>query len=118
MDANCEIKASGAPVRCCPPPPRPGPDGLRRFAALFKALADPTRLEMIELMAQANGSLCVCDVESCFDLSQPTISHHLGLLRKAGLVLAERRGTWMHYTLSPFGLEQLREFHRELGARS
>jgi ArsR family transcriptional regulator len=118
MDVNPEINAPEALTRCCPPPPRPGPDGLRRFAGLLKALADPTRLDMVELLARANGSLCVCDVESRFDLSQPTISHHLGLLRKAGLVLAERRGTWMHYTLSPTGLEQVREFHREFGASS
>jgi len=109
-----EPTPSAAPPRCCPPPPRPGPRGLRRFAPLYRALADPTRLEMLELLAAADGSLCGCDIESRFHLSQPTISHHLGLLRKAGLVVARRRGTWMHYTIAPAALAPLRECLRLL----
>jgi ArsR family transcriptional regulator len=96
--------------RCCPPPPRPNRAWLSDYATLFKALGDPTRLEMIDLLARADGALCVCDIESCFELSQPTISHHLRLLRKAGLVSTERRGTWMHYRLSDGCIERFRTF--------
>lgn len=85
-----------------------------QYAVAFKALGDPTRLEMVDLLARAEGSLCVCDIESRFDLSQPTISHHLGLLRKAGLVTTERRGTWMHYRLTPGCLERFLGFVGEL----
>lgn len=107
-------RAGEPPARCCPPPPRVGANGLRRLAPLLKALADPTRLEMVELLQRAGGSLCVCDLESRFELSQPTISHHLGILRRAGIVQAHRRGTWMHYSLEPTSIEQLGELHTEL----
>ena len=87
---------------------------MSEYAAVCKALGDPTRLEMIDLLARAEGSLCACDLESRFDLSQPTISHHLGLLRKAGLVTTERRGTWMHYRLTSGCLERFAGFVDEL----
>ncbi len=67
----------------------------RRLAAL----ADPTRLRIIHLLAR-HESLCVCEIESAFDLGQPTISHHLRVLRDAGVVTADRRGTWAYYTLA------------------
>jgi ArsR family transcriptional regulator len=100
--------------RCCAPRPRTDREWLQGCASVFKALGDPTRLEIIDLLARAEGPLCACDIESRFDLSQPTISHHLGLLRKAGLVEAERRGTWMHYCLSPGCIERLADFVDEL----
>ena len=100
--------------RCCPPPSALGRDGLCRHAALLRALADPTRLAMLELLLRAQGSLCACDIEGCFELSQPTISHHLRLLREAGLVRAQRRGTWMHYELEPDGVAAVRQLAREL----
>lgn len=103
-------------VRCCPPLPRTDRQWLDECAAVFKTLGDPTRLEMIDLLARADGPLCVCDIESRFDLSQPTISHHLGLLRKAGLVTTERRGTWMHYRLTPGCLERFVGFVDELSS--
>jgi ArsR family transcriptional regulator len=96
--------------RCCPPPQRPNRAWLRDYSTLFKALGDPTRLEMIDLLARADGALCVCDIESCFDLSQPTISHHLRLLRQAGLVSTERRRTSMHYRLSSDCIDRLSQF--------
>lgn len=96
--------------RCCPPPSLPDRDRLQGHARAFKALGDPTRLEMLDLLARAEGSLCVCDIESRFDLAQPTISHHLGVLRRTGLVTTERRGTWMHYRLAPGGIERLAGF--------
>ena len=105
---------SPPPSRCCAPLPRTDRAWLGGYASAFKALGDPTRLEMIDLLARAKGALCVCDIESRFDLSQPTISHHLGLLRKAGLVKAERRGTWMHYQLAPGCIEHLADFVDDL----
>jgi len=101
-------------TRCCPPRPRRSRAWVAEYASVFKALGDPTRLEMIDLLARADGPLCVCDIESRFDLSQPTISHHLGLLRKAGLVTTRRSGTWMHYSLKPGCLERFVGFVDEL----
>jgi ArsR family transcriptional regulator len=106
--------ATKSPTRCCPPLPRENPEWLNGYAAVFKVLGDPTRLQMMDLLARADGPLCVCDIESRFDLSQPTVSHHLGLLRKAGLVTTERRGTWMHYRLTPGTIENFVGFFDEL----
>lgn len=68
---------------------------------MFKALADDTRLEMVGLLAAHGRELCVCDIETHFDVSQPTVSHHLRVLREAGIVSSERRGSWVYYVLSP-----------------
>ncbi len=78
-----------------------------QLAARFKALADPTRVRILNLLA-ASDEVCVCVLNEEFDLSQPTISHHLKLLREAGLVEAERRGTWGFYRLVPDALDELR----------
>jgi ArsR family transcriptional regulator len=68
------------------------------LAAGFKAVADPTRLRLLSLIAaHAGGEACVCDLTGDFDLSGPTISHHLKVLREAGLITGERRGTWIYY---------------------
>jgi ArsR family transcriptional regulator len=72
------------------------------LAKVFKALGDPVRLRLLSMIAsQAGGEICVCDLTPAFDLSQPTISHHLKLLRQAGLIDSERRGTWVYYRLIP-----------------
>ena len=84
---------------------------LRGYAGRFKALSDETRLEMLGLLAAAEGhSLCSCHIEERFDLSQPTISHHLKVLREAGLVTSERRGSWVYYALDRRALRFLKEF--------
>jgi len=84
----------------------------RPFARLFKALGDETRLEMLGLLAGApEGELCVCDLEQHFDLSQPTISHHLKVMREAGLLSSERRGTWVYYALVREAFDGLSDFH-------
>ncbi|MEU6079372.1 metalloregulator ArsR/SmtB family transcription factor [Streptomyces sp. NPDC047108] len=71
-------------------------------AAVFKALGDPVRLRLLSMIAsRAGGEVCVCDLIPAFGLSRPTISHHLKLLRQAGLIDCERRGTWVHYWLVP-----------------
>ncbi|MFG3247393.1 ArsR/SmtB family transcription factor [Streptomyces sp. NPDC048187] len=72
------------------------------LAKVFKALGDPVRLRLLSMIAsRSGGEVCVCDLTPAFDLSQPTISHHLKLLRQAGLIDCERRGTWVYYWLLP-----------------
>ena len=70
------------------------------LAKRFRALADPTRIAIVNRLAGA-GEVCVCELVAAFDLSQPTISHHLRILRDAGLVDSSRRGTWAYYRLVP-----------------
>lgn len=78
------------------------------LARMFKALGDPVRLRLLSLVAShAGGEACVCDISPAFDLSQPTISHHLKVLREAGLLDCERRGTWVYYSVIPAALQQL-----------
>ena len=96
------------PTLCCGPDVAPLSDASRReLAARFKALADPTRVAIVNRLA-ATEECCVCDLTGAFDLSQPTISHHLRLLREAGLVEASRRGTWAYYRLIPEAVAELR----------
>ena len=87
---------------CCTPPGTPTvtePDA-ETYAAWFKALADPTRIRILNLLAQSDESVCVCDITDHFLLGQPTISHHLKVLRDVRFVIAERRGTFMHYRVN------------------
>lgn len=78
------------------------------LAPAFKALGDPVRLQLMSMIASAtDGEICVCDLTPAFELSGPTISHHLRTLREAGLVTAERRGTWVHYRADPHVLRLL-----------
>jgi ArsR family transcriptional regulator, arsenate/arsenite/antimonite-responsive transcriptional repressor len=78
------------------------------LAAMFKALGDPVRLRLLSLIAShPGGQACVCEISPTFDVSQPTISHHLKLLRSAGLLDCERRGTWVYYWVVPSALQQL-----------
>ncbi len=77
-------------------------------AALLKALADPVRLRLLSLIAShAGGEACVCDLTPAFAVSQPTVSHHLGVLHEVGLVDRERRGVWVYYRLRPEALDTL-----------
>ncbi|WP_043457662.1 ArsR/SmtB family transcription factor [Gordonia polyisoprenivorans] len=81
-----------------------------RFAPALKALADPVRLRLLsEVASRPGGEACVCDISGPIRLSQPTISHHLKVLREAGLVTGERRGTWVYYRVNSVVLEQLSE---------
>lgn len=96
---------------CCTPKGRAGDPPLSSFAPLFKALGDETRLDILAYLAAAEDATCVCHIEDYVkDLSQPTISHHLRLLREAGLVTTERRGTWVHYAIAPALRARLAEF--------
>src|SRR6478609_8398722 len=97
-------------VACCAPLTRePLSSGAaERIAPLLKALADPVRLRLLSLVAShAEGEACVCDLNDAFDLSQPTISHHLKQLHGAGLLDREKRGVWVYYRLNARALEDL-----------
>ncbi len=83
------------------------PEAAEELAATFKALADPTRVAIVNRLA-CGEECCVCDLTDAFELSQPTVSHHLRVLREAGLVESERRGTWGYYRLVPEAIERLR----------
>jgi ArsR family transcriptional regulator len=76
-------------------------------SVLFKALADPYRLRMVATLARASEEVCVCEFTDALPLNQPTVSHHLRILREAGLVTCERRGTWVYYRLAPSALERV-----------
>jgi ArsR family transcriptional regulator len=80
-------------------------DQASAFAPMFKALGDPVRLRLLSMIASAGGGeVCVCDLTGEFALTGPTISHHLKVLREAGLVDSDRRGTWVYYRLVPGAL--------------
>ena len=76
-------------------------DHAERIAGVAKALGDPIRLQLVDVLRKHAGEVCVCELVPLFDVAQPTISHHLKVLREAGLVTSERRGTWGFYRLHP-----------------
>lgn len=87
--------------------PRLGEAEAEQFALAFKALGSPVRVQILDLISQGGGDLCACDIERHFDLSQPTIAHHLRVLREAGLITAHPRGVWVIYRLNPAMLTAL-----------
>lgn len=96
---------------CCAPLRREplDADHASTVAAAFKALADPVRLQLLNLIATADGGeACACDLVEPVGKSQPTVSHHLKVLREAGLVQSEKRGTWVWYAVVPQQLDELR----------
>ena len=110
-----ELRAD-QPSGCCPPLTT---EPLTREAAtelapVFKALGDPVRLRLMSLIAShESGEACVCDLTDAFELSGPTISHHLKVLRESGLVCAERRGTWVYYRARPAALAKITSVTRD-----
>jgi len=85
---------------CCNPVERPLPAReSEQLAAVFKALADPTRVQMVHILKAATEPVCVCDLTAVFSLEHPTISHHLARLREAGLITSFKRGIWSFYQL-------------------
>jgi ArsR family transcriptional regulator len=108
MKLNIKLR----PVDCCaiPMEASPLPETERQqLVATFRALGDPTRLEIFRLVAAQPEPICVCDVVDRFEVSQPTISHHLKVLRDAGLVTVSRRGVWAYYAADPDGLRRIAE---------
>jgi ArsR family transcriptional regulator len=85
-----------------------GPEHASDLAQMFKALGDPVRLRLLSKITSARaGEVCVCDLAGDFDVTPPTISHHLRVLREAGLIEGDRRGTWIYYRPCPESLRQL-----------
>ena len=81
---------------------------------LLQALADPTRLAIVQQLTR-DGEVCACDFTACCTVSQPTVSHHLKVLREAGVISCERRGTWVYYWLEPKAAHRLSALARMLG---
>ena len=100
-------RAPGEP--CCEPVVFPEVESGQavRLAAIARALGDPVRLQLVDVLRAHAGKVCVCELVPLFDLSQPTVSHHLKVLRDAGIVGSERRGLWAYYFVLPSALQEL-----------
>ncbi|MFH0178065.1 ArsR/SmtB family transcription factor [Streptomyces cacaoi] len=109
-----ELEVIGQDTACCQGLAAAPLDEERagELAKVFKALGDPVRLRLLSMIASRGegGEVCVCELTPAFELSQPTISHHLKLLRQAGLIDCERRGTWVYYWVLPGVLDRLAAF--------
>jgi ArsR family transcriptional regulator len=94
---------------CCEPVVYPDVERVlaQRMAKIAKALGDPVRIELVDVLRKHAGKVCVCELVPLFDLAQPTISHHLKVLRDAGLVQSERKGLWAYYYVLPGVLDEL-----------
>ncbi|HZJ29679.1 MAG TPA: metalloregulator ArsR/SmtB family transcription factor [Solirubrobacterales bacterium] len=94
---------------CCEPVVFPDVEReqAERMAVVAKALGDPVRVTLVDVLRKHAGKVCVCELVPLFDLSQPTISHHLKVLREAGLVGSERQGLWAYYYVLPGALEEV-----------
>jgi ArsR family transcriptional regulator len=95
--------------RCCEPVVYPDVEREQasRMAAVAKALGDPVRLQLVDVLLKHAGKVCVCELVPLFDIGQPTLSHHLKKLREAGIVDSERRGLWAYYYVRPEALKEL-----------
>jgi ArsR family transcriptional regulator len=100
-------RAAGEP--CCKPIVYPDIERheAERVATIAKALGDPIRLQLVDVLRKHAGQVCVCELVPLFDVAQPTLSHHLKKLREAGIVDCERRGLWAYYYVIPEALEEL-----------
>ena len=94
---------------CCEPVARPDVDGDRavELARLARALSDPIRVQLVDVLRRNAGKICVCELVPLFDVAQPTISHHLKVLREAGIVDSEKQGLWAYYYVVPGALDRL-----------
>jgi ArsR family transcriptional regulator len=95
--------------RCCEPVVYPDitQDDARHLAKIAKAIGDPVRLALVDVLRKHAGKVCVCELVPLFDISQPTLSHHLRKLRDAGIVNFERQGLWAYYYVNPDTLKEL-----------
>jgi ArsR family transcriptional regulator len=102
-DGPCRVPEPDAVECCAPLACEPLSDaGAEDLAPLFRAVADPMRLRLLSLIAcHDGGESCVCDLTAVFDVTAPTVSYHLRILREAGLISSERRGTWVYYRINP-----------------
>jgi ArsR family transcriptional regulator len=94
---------------CCEPVAYPDIERKQaeRMGRVAKALGDPIRVQLVDVLRKHAGKVCVCELVPLFDLSQPTVSHHLKVLRDAGIVGSERRGLWAYYYVNPDALEEV-----------
>ncbi len=94
---------------CCEPLVYPaiGREHAERIGEIAKALGDPVRMQLVDVLRKHAGKVCVCELVPLFDLSQSTVSHHLKKLRDAGIVGSERQGLWAYYYVRPEALEEL-----------
>jgi len=97
------------PIDCCAPlaAPTVGADEATATAELFRALADPARVRIVNRLAHAGEAVCACEFEPALGLSQPTVSHHLRKLTEAGLLEREQRGKWAYFSLNRDAVERL-----------
>jgi ArsR family transcriptional regulator len=103
-------RAAGEP--CCEPVVYPDVqrEQAQRMSEIAKALGDPVRLQLVDVLRKHAGKVCVCELVPLFDLSQPTVSHHLKVLREAGIVGSERPGLWAYYYVKPEALKEFSEW--------
>jgi ArsR family transcriptional regulator, arsenate/arsenite/antimonite-responsive transcriptional repressor len=103
-------RAPGEP--CCEPVVYPDVERheAERMARIAKALGDPIRLTLIDVLRKHAGKVCVCELVPLFHLSQPTVSHHLKVLREAGIVASEREGLWAYYYVRPGALDEIADW--------
>jgi ArsR family transcriptional regulator len=115
MISRVEVPA----LACCGPiaTPRMAPEDARAAAQVFRALSDPNRVRILNLIASSPVPVCVCDLQAPLGLSQPTVSFHLKKLASAGWIRGQRRGTWVFYSLEPGALERVRAIFEPEGAR-
>src|SRR5215211_4477860 len=101
-------------IGCCRPlgPPSLSDDEAEASAALFRALSDPARVKIVNLLATSDEPVCACEFEPALQLSQPTVSHHLKKLTDAGLLDREQRGKWAYFSLKPEASSQLERLVR------
>jgi ArsR family transcriptional regulator, arsenate/arsenite/antimonite-responsive transcriptional repressor len=97
---------------CCDPIAYPEieREQAERMASAAKALGDPVRMQLVDVLRKHAGEVCVCELVPLFDLAQPTVSHHLKILREAGIVGSERRGLWAYYYVIPEAMEELSQW--------
>ena len=109
MTTTLHVLAPEAPVACCTPlgAPSMSAEEAGATAALFKALGDPARVRIVNLLATSGEAVCVCELVPPLGLSQPTVSHHLKKLADVGLLDREQRGTWAFYSLNRDAVERL-----------
>ena len=106
------------PVACCSPlaAPKLSDDQATATATLFKALSDPHRVRIVNLLSTSDEAVCVCDITAHLGLSQSTVSFHLKKLVSSGLLTREQRGTWAYYSIDPKALDTLTDVVRPKGA--
>jgi ArsR family transcriptional regulator len=107
MLAPKEKRPPGEPCCVAIAHPDVDPEAADRIAALAKALADPVRVQVVDVLRKAAGQVCVCELLPLFDISQSTLSHHLKKLRDAGIVGVERKGLWAYYYVHPNAVKEL-----------